>query len=76
MDARAPTKGLALQWQVGPVVESAAGSVVSWQFDLHMQGKASYLVMAFPDRKTALEQRAVFQKMVNESSAIFPLIVV
>ena len=76
MDARAPIKGLAIQWLIGPVVESSAGNIVSWQFDLHMEGKASYLVMAFPDQKTALEQHAAFQKMVNESSAIVPLIVV
>jgi hypothetical protein len=76
MDTRAPTKGLALQWQVGPVVESSAGNIVSWQFDLYMEGKASYLIMAFPDEKTAREQHAVFQKMVNDSSAIIPLIVI
>jgi hypothetical protein len=76
MDTRAPTKGLALQWLIGSVVESSAGNIVSWQFDLHMEGKASYLIMAFPDRKTALEQHAAFQKMVNESSAIVPLIVI
>ena len=76
MDARAPTKGLTIQWQVGLVVESSAGNIVSRQFDLHMEGKDSYLIMAFPDRKTALKQHAAFQKMVNESSAIVPLIVV
>jgi hypothetical protein len=76
MDARAPIKGLAIQWLIGPLVESSAGNVVSWQFDLHMEDKASYLIMVFPDRKTALEQRAAFQKMVNDSSAIIPLIVV
>jgi hypothetical protein len=75
MDTKVTTGGLAILWELSPVAEILSGNVVCWGFDLHMKARASYLIMVFPDQKTARKQHAAFRKMVDESSVILPMIV-
>ena len=73
MDTRITNRGLV--WEVSAVSVISSRNGISWEFDLHMKGIASYLTLAFPDQKTAQRQRAVLQKMIDESIAIIPMIV-
>ena len=69
------TGELEILWEVSPITEILSGNVVCWGFDLQMKGRPPYLSMAFSDQETARKQGAALQEMIDESSAIIPMII-
>jgi len=76
MDTKVTTGGQQIFWEVGAIAEIVSGENRScWGFHLRVKGRGSYLMLAFPDQKTAHKQQEALQKMIDESCAIVPMIV-